>query len=340
MWGNRGSNWGGRVFSTALVVLLFSFSGSAVAAQKVAFSMEWVIYAEHAAFFVAKDLGYYSKAGMEVDIQRGFGSADVVKKLGAGSFSFGLPDVSEVIKGRANGLGIKTVAILIDRSSYVIISLEGSGIKKPSDLVGRTMGDLPTSSSRRMFPAVAASAGFDAKKVTWINVIPPAKVSSLIAGKVDAITTYENVLPPAVAAAHSAGKKLHVIPYRDWGVDTYSNGIATTDEIIRKDPNLVRRLVDASVKAMAWAAEHPTETVDILLKHNPVLNRKLSLETWEIMRGYTQHQAKKGPGIGQMTREKMRHTRDLVAKYIGIKKMVPVDEIFTNEFVPKVSLKK
>ncbi len=336
----RSSGW--MLFLSMLSFFLIApFSGPPAAAEKkVLFSMEWVIYAEHAAFFVAKELGYYSKAGIDVDIQRGHGSADLVKKMATGRPPFGLPDVGEVIKGRAKGMGVRTVAILIDRSIYVVLALESSGIREPKDLVGKTMGDLPSSSSRRMFPAVANSAGFDASKVKWITVIPPAKISSLVAGKVDAVTTYENVLPPAIAAARSVGKKIHVIPYRNWGVDIYSNGIATTDEMIQKDPDLVRRFVGASVRGIAWAADHPKETVDILLKHNPALNRKLSLETWEIMRGYVRHQAEKGPGIALMTRKKMGHTRDLISKYFGLKRVVPLDQIFTNEFVPKVSLKK
>jgi NitT/TauT family transport system substrate-binding protein len=324
------------VLTLALALVLGA--GPAGAAQKIVFGLDWLIYAKHTAFFVAKDLGYFSKAGLEVNIQRGRGSGNLVKLMGTGVPQFGSPDVGEVVRGRAKGIPLKTVGIMLDRSVYCVFVLKRSGIRKPKDLAGKTMGDMPFSAARKMFPALAIAAGLDAKKVKWLNLTGATKGSSLIAGTVDAITAFDIISPPLQAAARAAGKEVRLIRYRDYGVDIYSNGIAARDGLIRKSPDMVRGLVGAVMKAAVWGYKHPQKAMDILLKYNPNLNRKLSLESWDIMKSYIRHQAEKGPGIGRMTRKKMAHTRDLVSKYMGVKKGIPVEDLFTNKFVPKLSL--
>ncbi|MFQ5914029.1 MAG: ABC transporter substrate-binding protein [Nitrospinota bacterium] len=322
---------------TLFLSLFFLGALPAAAAQKVQLGLDWVIYAKHTAFFVAKDLGYFSQAGLDVDIQRGKGSADLVKRMGTGVPQFGSPDVGEVVRGRSRGIPVKMVGILLDRSVYVVFALEGSGIREPKDLAGKTMADSVFSAARRMFPALAESAGFDPKKVKWVNVTPAAKGSSLISGAVDAITAFDLIAPPVYAAARAAGKKVHTINFRDYGVDIYSNGIATTDGLIRKNPEMVRGFVGAALKGVVWGYKNPQGAMDILLKYNPTLNRNFSLETWKIMMGYFRYQEEKGPGVGLMTREKMAHTRDLISKHMGVKKTIAVEDLFTNKFVPKLS---
>ncbi len=321
-----------------LISLVVWWVSPAPAAEKIQFGLDWLIYAKHTAFFVAKEQGYFAKAGLDVNILPGKGSGDLVKRMGTGVPPLGSPDVSEVVRGRDKGIPLKMVGIMLDRSVYVVFALESSGIRKPKDLAGKTMGDLPFSAARRMFPALAAAAGLDTKKVKWINLTGATKGTSLIAGAVDAITAFDIIGPPVFAAAHAAGKKVHTINFRDYGVDNYSNGIAAKDDFIQKNPDLVRRFVDATMKGEVWGYNNPEKAIDALLKNNPNLNRKLSMETWKIMMSHIKHQAEKGPGIGLMTREKMAQTRDLVSKYMGVKKSIPVGDLFTNKFVPKMSL--
>ncbi len=53
--------------------------------------------ATHGAFFVALQKGYYKAEGLDVTIDRGKGSAEVVRQLAAGSYDMGFPDINVVM---------------------------------------------------------------------------------------------------------------------------------------------------------------------------------------------------------------------------------------------------
>ncbi len=83
----------GRAFLApwaAALMLVATFAASAYG-EKVKFSLDWVAYAKHAGFFVALDKGHYRKAGLEVTIERGYGSPNTTAKVGSRRLSLGLP---------------------------------------------------------------------------------------------------------------------------------------------------------------------------------------------------------------------------------------------------------
>ncbi len=45
-------------------------------------------------------------------------------------------------------------------------------------------------------------------------------------------------------------------------------------------------------------------------------------------------------GIGHMTREKMETTRDLITPYEKLPVRVPVEDLYTNEFLPKIIVQR
>ena len=45
-------------------------------------------------------------------------------------------------------------------------------------------------------------------------------------------------------------------------------------------------------------------------------------------------------GIGWMSREKVKRTRDLTTKYMKLKTVVPIDDIYTMKFLPKLFPKR
>ncbi len=73
------------IASLAMVLLAMVTSLPAVAADNVNFALDWVVSGVHAGYFVAKDKGYYSAAGLDVTIGRGFGSGDTIKRVGSGT---------------------------------------------------------------------------------------------------------------------------------------------------------------------------------------------------------------------------------------------------------------
>ena len=65
--------------AAALASLLLATPALAQAPKldKFPFRLNWTIYGEHAAFFVAQDKGFYKEEGLDVDIAEGSGSTTV-----------------------------------------------------------------------------------------------------------------------------------------------------------------------------------------------------------------------------------------------------------------------
>ncbi len=78
----------GYVLSVVIVPL------SADAAEKVTVGLDFTLSGYHAPWFVAQDKGYFAEEGLEVQMTRGYGSGDTVKKLATGAIDIGLTRAS------------------------------------------------------------------------------------------------------------------------------------------------------------------------------------------------------------------------------------------------------
>ncbi|MFQ5691455.1 MAG: ABC transporter substrate-binding protein [Nitrospinota bacterium] len=323
--------WAG-LLAAILVTLLFS---GVSWAESVRFILNWVPDGQQAAWFSAKEKGFYKAAGLDVTIISGSGSAKAVKAVAGKAAEYGIADMGEIIKGRAKGIPVKAVAVFLAKDLNVIYTLAGSGIKTPKDLEGRTIGAPVWSSLRTVFPLLAKVNQVNIAKVKWVAMPPSAMAPSLYAGKVDTIATFSSVDHNIVQGAAKIGKKIHRIVFADWGVNVYSLALNTLDERIQNNPGQVRRFIHASMKGLAWAAKNPDKAIDILLKSYPQATHKSERLKWQTAYNSMLTETTLLHGLGSMTAAKMKFTRDAILSGLGIKKNIPVKDLFTNEFLPK-----
>lgn len=316
--------------------LLACGAGVATSADRADFALDWVVTGGHAGFFVATEKGLYSKEGLDVTIHRGFGSGDTVKKVASGKMTFGLADSGALIIARTKGTAAKLVGIFNERSMYVIYSLADRRISTPKDLVGKTVATSLGNAAYISFPVLAAVNGIDPTSVKWEIMSPGSQIPSLLAGKVDASVHFAMSGPIIAQGAAKVGKRINGLYYSDWGVDVYSSGLIVLDDLIAKKREFVRRFVVATMKGLAWAVEHPVETVDILVKSHPALDRQAALDGWKVSRDHLFTPNAKRYGIGYILRDKMERTRDIVVKANRLEKKVDAAELYTNAFLPKL----
>ncbi len=323
------------------VVLSFLMTGSAPAAKKLNFTMDWIIYSAHTFAIAADKLGYYKEAGLNISIRRGFGSTDTIKKVGVGQADFGMADTGSLIVARTKGVKAKELGVLYARAPYELACLKKRGIEKPKDIEGKIMGTNIGTSVYTLFPAFARASGVDQSKVKWAFIQPSAIIPSLVAGKIDCAFVYANNRPIAVNNVRKAGQgEITVLAYADHGVDIYANGLITQDERIANNPDQVRRFVEASFKGVAWVVENPKKGLQIVLDRFPSLNRQNNLEGLRVSLDLLLTDETEKYGIGWMSREKVKRTRDLTTKYMKLKTVVPIDDIYTMKFLPKLFPKR
>ena len=329
---------GYRYLVAALVAAFMLVGGSANAADRVVFSLNWLPYGIHYGVFAAEALGYYRGANIDVDIQRGYGSGDTVKRTATGAADLGMADMASVIAGRSNGFLVKQVAVVLDRSADAIFYLKGVGIDSPKELEGHTLGATVGETSINLFPVFAANSGFDNKRVEFVNLAPPAKFPALVSKTVDSIVAFTTEEPAIQGAAKKAGVEIGRFLYSDHGIDYYSIGLIASDEMLAKKPDLVKRFVDATMRGYAWAIKNPEAAADAYAKRFPESSRDLTLAQWKITIGHMLTERTRANELGYIDREKMGKTLDFIKKYQNIKGNMTVDDIYSSKFLSKIAV--
>src|SRR5918996_581964 len=102
-------------------------------------TLPWLPLGTFSYAFVAKKMGFFDKRGLDVTIDRGFGSGRVCVPVDQGQYDFGILDLSVMMNCAGRGLDLVAVAGIWPRSPVGIFSLKESNITKPKDLEGQTV---------------------------------------------------------------------------------------------------------------------------------------------------------------------------------------------------------
>jgi NitT/TauT family transport system substrate-binding protein len=321
------------IIGSAMGAMLAS---AASANEPVKFLLDFVPYGKHALFYPALEKGFWKDAGFDVTILKGDGSGATVAAMAAGAVDFGFADTPTAIIGRAKGAKIKVVGVIHEKSLYSIGWLEGTPIKGPRDLEGKRIASGASDTNRVLFPALAQIVGIDQSKVTWVTMTNPARAASLVAGQADAAVLLATENPTFSARANEAGKKWSAFLYSDYGFDLYGAGLIVRDEQIAKEPERVKKFVEATFKGVAWAVENPEEALQMFLKHHPAINPAEAREHFRIALAHLMTANSKRVGIGFMDKDKMKQTVDTVVKYFDAAGL-QMDDVYTNQFLtPKL----
>lgn len=320
------------ILMPALVAVLVAGCGQrqAQSVQQVTLYLDWSVDGIHAPFFVALKKGYYDQAGLKVDIQPGQGSADAVKIVASGKAQFGFADAATMAKGVAGGAPVKMVAVLVRKTPAVFICRKGSGIATIKDVVGKSIGDAPQTATATLLPAVLEANGSKMTDIKFVAMSFAARVPSVLAGKVDCALGYHQEFV-------DVQDKLDFLPYHQYGINSYSSGILVNTEFQQKNPDAVRKFVEASLRGFDDVLKNRSEAAEITAGYSkdPGNTVKYFAGELEIMQPYLTDDEVAQHGRGWMSDERWKTTQELMVKYGGQEKELPLDQLYTNEFLPK-----
>lgn len=304
--------------------------------DKVNFVLDWVIYGRAAPYFVALDKGFFKSRNIDANIERGYGSVASLKRLGAGQADFVFADFGGLILARANeNLLAKMVAVIYAKNGHAVHYLESSGIKSPADLVGKTVAGAPGTTVAALFPAFLRANNIDPSTVHVVSVDPQALNAVLLAKQFDAMLEFNFNHAVLVKEGALSGLKPELMMYADYNLRFYANGIITTDEMIQKNPDLVRRFVAGIVEGAQYTFDHPEESCEILRKHAPSVDQDVCLLEVAQVKDLALTDEQKKNGIGYMSTEGVQKTIDVLSQYMGLKKAINPSEVFDMRFLPK-----
>lgn len=330
-----------KISLALLLILVFGFSGLAVSptsaqAEKIIFGLDWAFVGQHAPFFTALDKGFFKEEGLEVEIVRGFGSADAVQKVATNAVTIGYGDTSSLAVARTQGVKVKLVGMILSRTPAAVIYRMDKALTKPAELEGKKIGAAAGDAVRRVFPAFAKVAGFDINKVEFVTIGYEVYAAQLLSGQIDALAEYNVAKPLYDKAAAENGLELGVMNFADYGLDVYSNGILVTEQLIAEKPDMLRKFLKGLYRGFAYAYDNIDEAVDIMLKYEPNLDKavvkaQLLLDKESVLvPDVLEH------GYGYISAEKMKSTLDVVAEAYELAQPPTVDEMYDTSFLPSM----
>jgi NitT/TauT family transport system substrate-binding protein len=306
--------------------------GRRAAAQgKVTFRMNWYWGGIHAPFALAKERGHFEKAGVDVEIGEGRGSATTVQLVGTKGDTFGWADGVSLAQNVIKGVPVKAVATILNVLPYAVVSLEERNIRTAKDLEGKSLAITPGDGLTQTWPAVVAANGLNADSIKLIHMDPKGKVPAVTEKRVDALLGGADDQPIAMEVK---GFKPRVLKFSDLGVPTVGFTVLTHTDTIKEKPDLVRKVVAASLRGFEDALKEPEAAVKALIKLAPladaeVVRRQLAVDLDLLFsKANTQKRLGWGPPAD------WESTLEVLRKYRGVETSLPATAFYTNEFLP------
>lgn len=318
------------------VALLAAPASHAQPREKVLFVLDWVIFGRHTPYFVALEKGFFAANGIDVTIQRGYGSATSLKRLGAGQADFVFADFGGLVLARANeGLKAKMVAVGYGKNGHAVFYLEGAGIKTPKDLVGKRIAGAPGATVTALFPGFLRANGVDPSTVKIVNVDAQALNPVLLSRQADGMLEFNfNQVALEKQGAKDGLKPAHFM-YADHNFGFYANGIITRDETIEQKPALVGKFVDAVIKGYRYTFDHPDESCQLLRKSQADIDQDVCVGEVALVKALVLTPEARDRGIGSMSRERVQKTIDVLREFLGFKGEAKPEDLYTTRFLPR-----
>ena len=315
-----------------LCACVLSGCSSDESSSVLTYNMAWLPQGSQAGFVVADDRGFYSDAGIEVEIVRGFGGIRTVNEVARGIFDFGYGDPVAVALNRLNGGQTRLIgSINSQHPGGLCFVADRHEIESPEDLQGLTIGGGQSSPMQAFVPAWLELNGISRDSITLLQMDPAVVDAALIEGSIDVCECWRGSNRAFLEhRALEAGVSIRAIDYRDFGIDMYGSGIVASEQILAERPDVVRDFLVATYRGYAWALAHPEDAAEIMKRHYPILNDEITLqqivETNELTGGEE--------SLGILNPERMRTSMAFLERAFDLGGNVNTLDIYTPDFLP------
>jgi NitT/TauT family transport system substrate-binding protein len=241
---------------------------SAQAADKVTIQLKWVAQAQFAGYFVAKEKGFYKDAGLDVTIKAGGPDVAPPQVIAGGGADVVVDWMPSALASREKGVPLVNISQTYKKSGLMLTCRAETGIKKPADLKGKTVG-VWYGGNEYPFLSWMSKLGLKTDgSPAGVKVIKQGfNVDPLLQKQADCVSTMTYNEYWQVIDGGYKPSQLVVFKYEDEGVATLEDGLYVLEKNL-KDPAFVAKMakfVKASMKGWDYAKAHPDEAVKIIL---------------------------------------------------------------------------
>ncbi|MHB1355359.1 MAG: ABC transporter substrate-binding protein [Anaerolineae bacterium] len=233
---------------------------------RVVLSLDWVPNTNHTGFYVALDKGWYVEEGIALDIQVPSDPSAALKQVAAGNTEFGVSFQDELTIARSNDIPVVSIAAIIQHNTSAFAVLKSSGITRFRDFEGKVFASFGLPIERPILGALMACDGGDVNKVTFVDVGFDT-LPALVGKRADIAWIFQ-----AWDGIQAGLKGIDLVSLPLYGScvpDYYTPVVIAGEKTLAQKSNLVQSFLQATARGYTYAAQHPEESAEILLKYAP-----------------------------------------------------------------------
>lgn len=241
-----------------LFLLAMAFFSGASAQERFVFTPQWTAQAQFAGYYVAQEKGFYREAGLNVEIVHPSVTQSAMSRIRKGesqATTLQLCQAMEIIDG-----GIPLVNILQTSMNNALVIVSRRGVD-PLTQKGSRVGIWSVGFGQM---AICMSTK-DHLDYEWVPLAQG--VNLFVAGALDATLAmsyneYYQLLQAGIEITDES-----VYRFCDHGYNVQEDGVYMQRDYYLAHQEEARKFAAASRRGWEWAAEHPDETLDIVMQY-------------------------------------------------------------------------
>lgn len=229
------------------------------ASEPFVFTTAWTAQAEFAGYYVAKEKGFYRESGLDVKIQHPSLTSSVYHRLQTDECDAGMFALMSAIDLMGNQEAeLVNIFQTSMNSSYFLVSRWNKNPLKQKGMKVAVYNSEPNYLIRMLDKR--EQMGFK-----WIYFT--SNVNVFLSGAVDAMVVVSYNEYYQLLQAGFTMKEEQIYRFKDHGYNIQENGVYVKRAYFEQHPQQVKAFADASRRGWEWAAEHPEEALDIVMKY-------------------------------------------------------------------------
>lgn len=235
-------------------------SGASAAPDQVTVGLIPIV--DVAPIYLGQKQGFFADRGIELTVELAQGGAAIVPAVMSGKTQFGFSNVVSMMVAQSKGLPVRLVGPGVRSTGEQGKDFQGvavpanSPIRTAADLEGKKVGvNTLNNICGVSINQSVRKAGGDPSRLTYVEIPPPDMPTALDTGQIDATCMSE----PFLSSYLAKGGRVVASNYVDVAPQADIGAYFTSEQVLKSDPDLVKRFTEALAESSAYADKHPDE---------------------------------------------------------------------------------
>ena len=304
------------------------------AAATVTVALNWPVPEyTHTGITMAEERGYYAEENLTIELQPLDGSSSAVQAVGAGSANIAFAGAGAILAGMAQDAPILVVANHLQSTPTGVLYRPELEIDGFEDLAGVSIATQATGEDTVNLFAFLRLAGLDPDEDVDIQVVDGnIKCTLMLADTVKACTGFNT---GHLVRARAEQPDIQFLHFSTEDLQPIGHSIVVNTNWLEGNEDVVRRFLRATYRGYVEAETNLQELAEVYTQQYPeegvALYYESAVEAHKIMHSPRTEQY----GWGYMEDKPWTDLQQLLFDAGTITTQTPVEEIYTNEYLPE-----